>query len=295
MLFTTDAASLVQLLLVVDSNSDPIPSITFDDADLAVSYKLQAGAAWVTPVLVAGTLGTYLANSWVELGAGLYQWCPPAAAIVAGTSTAVRVVYAANPALYDTIEPKLPAITQGTGARTVTITVNDGSTVLENAIVRLTEGVNSFRALTNVSGVAVFNLDDATYTVSITKAGYTYAGTTLVVNGTETATYSMTQTAITPPSAPNLSVLTILCLDAAGAVESGVSIDIRIVTVPSGDTNTAYKGSKQTVVSNGSGIASLEAVRGAVYEYKRGTRDVWAEVTIGDAATTDVTSFIGSP
>ena len=183
----------------------------------------------------------------------------------------------------------------GAGARTVTITVNDGAAVLENAIVRLVEGVNNYTRTTNASGVAVFNVDDATYTVSITKSGYDYAGTTLVVDGTETVTYSMDQTAATPPSAPNLSVLTILCLDAAGAIESGVSIDIRIITVPSGDTNTAYKGSKQTVVSGVDGIASLEAVRGATYEYKRGTRDVWAEVTIGDAATTDVTSFIGSP
>jgi len=107
MLFATDAASLPLLLLVVDSNLESITGITFDDADLAVSYKLQAGAAWVTPALVAGSVGNYLANSWVELGDGMYQWCPPAAALVAGTSTAVRVVYAANPALYDTIEPKL--------------------------------------------------------------------------------------------------------------------------------------------------------------------------------------------
>jgi len=78
----------------------------------------------------------------------------------------------------------------GTGARTVTITVNDGTTALQNAVVRLTEGSNTFRALTNASGVATFNLDDATYTVAVTKSGYTYAGTTLVVDGTETATYT---------------------------------------------------------------------------------------------------------
>jgi len=183
----------------------------------------------------------------------------------------------------------------GSGARTVTITVNDGATVLQNAIVRMSEGVNTFVAITNVSGVAVFNLDDATYTVSITKSGYTYAGTTIIVNGTETATYSMTQVAITPPSAPNKSVLTILCLDAAGDAESGVLIDVRITAVPGGDQNTAYKGSKQTATSNGSGIATLEVVRGGTYEYKRGTRDIWTEVVIGDSATTDVTSFIGSP
>jgi hypothetical protein len=88
----------------------------------------------------------------------------------------------------------------GTGARTVTITVNDGTTVLENAIVRMTEGANSFTALTNSSGVAVFNLDDATYTVAVTKPGYSYSGTSLVVNGTETATYSMTAISISNPT-----------------------------------------------------------------------------------------------
>jgi hypothetical protein len=57
----------------------------------------------------------------------------------------------------------------GTGARTVVVTVNDGTTVLQNAAVRLTEGANSFKGLTNVSGVVTFNVDDATYTVGITK------------------------------------------------------------------------------------------------------------------------------
>jgi len=101
----------------------------------------------------------------------------------------------------------------GTGARTVTITVNDGTTVLQNATVRMTEGVNTFTALTNASGVAVFNLDDATYTVSITKSGYSYTGTTLVVNGTETATYSMTAISVTPPTSPSKSAIEVLCVD----------------------------------------------------------------------------------
>jgi len=102
----------------------------------------------------------------------------------------------------------------GSGARTVTITVNDGATAIQNAVVRLTDGATSYRTLTNVSGVAVFNVDDATYTVSITKLGYTYAGTTLVVNGTETATYSMTLVVVTPPVNPALSAIEVLCLGA---------------------------------------------------------------------------------
>lgn len=84
----------------------------------------------------------------------------------------------------------------GTGARLVTVTVDNGATVLENVTVRMSEGVNTYTAQTNVSGIAVFNLDDATYTVTLSKPGYTYTGTTLLVNGTEAETYSMAQSAI---------------------------------------------------------------------------------------------------
>ena len=133
----------------------------------------------------------------------------------------------------------------GTGARTVTITVNDGTTALQNAVVRLTEGSNTFRALTNASGVAVFNLDDATYTVAVTKSGYTYAGTTMVVNGTETATYSMTATNVASPTNPDLSAIEVLCLDEDFAAASGIDVDFRMASVAAGDQNRAHPGAKK--------------------------------------------------
>jgi hypothetical protein len=183
----------------------------------------------------------------------------------------------------------------GTGARTVTITVNDGTTALQNAVVRLTEGVNTFRALTNASGVATFNLDDATYTVAITKSGYSYAGTTLVVDGTETRTYSMTVVSITPPDGPTKTVLTILCLDENGDADSGVSVSIRYVTVPADSVDIAFPGASITKTSNGSGVATFQVIKGATIEYKRGTRDVWLEAIMSDEDTTSITSFIGTP
>ena len=182
----------------------------------------------------------------------------------------------------------------GSGARTVTITVNDGTTALQNAVVRLSEGLNTYRTLTNASGVAVFNVDDATYTVAVTKSGYTYAGTTLIVNGTETATYSMTAVSVTPPANQDLSAVVVLCLGTDFEAESGVTIDLRIVTFPSGSTNTAYPGLKQTATSNGSGIATLYAPKGSVCEWKRGKEDSWTEITIGSGDQTNVTSIIGS-
>ena len=183
----------------------------------------------------------------------------------------------------------------GTGARTVTITVNDGTTALQNAVVRLTEGSNTFRALTNASGVATFNLDDATYTVAVTKSGYTYAGTTLVVDGTETATYSMTAVSVTPPTNPDLSAIEVLCLDEDFAAASGIDVDFRMSAVATGDQNRAHPGAKKTVTSNGSGIARFEGPQGATIEWKRGTGQQWTAVTLDNDSVTNVTSLIGSP
>ena len=183
----------------------------------------------------------------------------------------------------------------GTGARTVTITVNDGTTALQNAVVRFTEGSNTFRALTNVSGVAVFNLDDATYTVAVTKSGYTYAGTTMVVDGTEAATYSMTAVSVTPPTNPDLSAIEVLCLDEDFAAASGIEVDFRMASVAAGDQNRAHPGAKKTVTSNGSGIARFEGPQGATIEWKRGTGQQWTAVTLDNDSVTNVTSLIGSP
>lgn len=183
----------------------------------------------------------------------------------------------------------------GTGARTVTITVNDGSTVLQAATVRLSQGAESYQQTTNVSGVATFNVDDATWTVAITKAGYSFAGASLVVDGTEAQTYSMTEVAVTPPSTPGLSAVEVLCVDSAGQPEEGITVDIRMITIPSGSQNVAYRGTKQTATSDSDGIARFEVVQGATYEWKRGLADVWQQVAIDSDSVTNVTSVIGSP
>lgn len=110
MLFAANSTSLIQRVLLKDSNDDPITAVAFDDADLEISYNLQTAGTWVTPELVDGTLGTYLANSWTEIGGGVYQWCPPNSVVAANTSTLIRAVYGANDPQYDTIEARLPAV-----------------------------------------------------------------------------------------------------------------------------------------------------------------------------------------
>jgi hypothetical protein len=176
----------------------------------------------------------------------------------------------------------------GTGARTVTITVNDGATVLQNARVRVVEGVNTYTGLTNASGVVVFNLDDATYTVSITKSGYTYAGTLLIVDGTETRTYSMTVVSVTPPDDPALCAVTIHVFDQYGADMSGQPVEITFVKWDTTAADTPPVLSVPPVqTTDADGLVSVNLFREAVYRIVYGnapyTRRV--DVTIPDAGT----------
>jgi hypothetical protein len=158
----------------------------------------------------------------------------------------------------------------GTGARLVTITVNDGTTVLQNAVVRLTEGGNTYRALTNVSGVATFNVDDATYSVAISKVGYSYAGTTIVVNGVEIATYSMTAINVTPGSG-DLTTGYLTCLDELGAAEANVAVRCQLVQVPTSGTGYAYDSTVQIDTSAANGLVEFPMIKGARYLVWRGS------------------------
>ena len=139
---------------------------------------------------IAGTAG-YLAKVWssTEIGAAVLDsaarvklhgtqddYAPLKSSDYTAplTAAATRTALGMSAADLDTqLDAILAAASAGagTGARLVTITVNDGTTVLQNAVVRLTEGGNTYRALTNVSGVATFNVDDATYAVAISQVG----------------------------------------------------------------------------------------------------------------------------
>jgi hypothetical protein len=176
----------------------------------------------------------------------------------------------------------------GSGARTVTVTVDDGVTVLENATVRLTEGANTFTGLTNASGVVVFSLDDATYTVSISKAGYTFTPTTKIVNGTEADTYSMTAVTITAPPNASTTTGTMTVYDEQGSVESGVTITVQVIDGP-GTAGIGYDSTEWAATSNGSGVVEFAGIiLGARYKIWRGTSKPEAQTF---TAPTTGTSF----
>lgn len=80
------------------------------------------------------------------------------------------------------------SIETGSGAFEITVTVTDGTDPLENARVRISDGVTPITQLTDANGQATFGLDAATYDVSITKAGYSFTPTTRTVTGDQAGT-----------------------------------------------------------------------------------------------------------
>jgi hypothetical protein len=185
----------------------------------------------------------------------------------------------------------------GSGARTVTITVNDGSTALQNANVRMIQGAENYVVATNASGVAVFALDDATWNVAITKPGYTFTPATLIVNGTETQTYSMTALTITPSNPGQVTgYLTIFGID--GEAEEGAEIHLQQLHPISG-TGAGYDGAVRTEESGADGVVEFTNMfKGGRYVLWRGTDTTnKKQFTLASNATdpTALSSFVGSP
>jgi len=154
----------------------------------------------------------------------------------------------------------------GSGANTVTITVTDGTDPLENAVVSMAEGLNVFAVSTNASGEAVFNLDDATFTVAIYKSGYSFAGANLVVDGTTTQSYSMSPIVIPTTPDPDTIVAYINLFDENGAVE-GKSCSAELTSPPAtGFAGYGFVPLLQTGTSTAKGLFSFTAYAGATYK-----------------------------
>jgi hypothetical protein len=180
----------------------------------------------------------------------------------------------------------------GSGAYTVTVTVDDGTNPLQNASVRLTEGVTDLVGTTDANGEVVFGVDAATWAVAITKDGYQFTPTTLAVSGTGSQTYSMTAVAVTPNPDPDKSTVVVTCYGADTEVEPGAVLYVRQVTSPNGDEDHAFSGEEIEYTADGSGVATLTLWAGARYEIHRGDKR-WLQTITPTAGSDSMSSFVG--
>jgi hypothetical protein len=195
----------------------------------------------------------------------------------------------ASPVVVETIASTQPI---GTGARTVAITVNDGTDPIEAATVRLTQGAESYALSTNASGLVTFNVDDATWQVGITKAGYSFAGASLVVNGNEAQTYSMTAVAITP-SDPGATTGYLTVRDGAGEAVAGETVQVKVTKLANGTTGSGIDNPLVTGTTDVVGLVEFPGLpRLATYEVRIG-EGKWFRGVTADAATTPLAGVLG--
>lgn len=169
----------------------------------------------------------------------------------------------------------------GTGARTVTVTVDDGviPTALESARVRFTKtgGAGTYVQSTDASGNATFSLDDGTYTVSISLIGYTYTPSSQVVNEDETPTYSMTAQTITAPGAVTLCTVQFRVKLGDTAVDGAVC-KAKLLGVNQASDGTILSNEESSDTTDDGGVAELQLVRKDAIVKGSGRYKIWVEI-----------------
>lgn len=174
----------------------------------------------------------------------------------------------------------------GTGARTVVITVDDGTDPIEGANVRVTQGATTLVLPTNVNGIVTFFLDDATWSVGITKFGYTFAGASLIVNGDEAVTYSLTELVITPSAGPDQVTGYLVVHDESGDPVAGVKVYVKQTKVVSG-SGIAYDGTPRSSTSDVNGLVEFPGmyIGGRYKIYREADEPNAVHLTVATGAT----------
>ncbi len=180
------------------------------------------------------------------------------------------------------------------GARTITITVDDGTTALESARVRVTQGAETYELSTNASGQAVFALDDATWTVAITKPLFTFTNTTLIVSADASQTYSMTSIAV-PASNPGRVTGFIYTYDEDGAVAVGVVVSLQAAKFPG--KGLSLDTAVRTSTSDANGLVTFTNLfAGTTYRMRRGSDRDWvsAKIPVTASGTIELDNVLGA-
>jgi hypothetical protein len=309
----------------VQAKTDNLPSDPADQSLIiaatdAVMARLGApvGASMSADIAAIKTVGdavkvvTDKYATMIVLDGAVYQFTANALELAPGGSgsdhwsTNVPASYAAGTAGYilgNNLDAKVSdAIGSGagTGARTRVVVVNDGAAVIQGAEVRATiNGVTKGDTFTNTLGSATLNLDDATYTLAITAADFQFAGTSLVVAGDGSNTYSMTPLSVTP-SAPTLITGVLIAYDENRNPASGIDFYIT-PNDPLEAAGTAFADATGDPITSGvAGITSFPNLQpGFGYTIRRGTSGKeWPVEIPADVDTSSnysLPSVIGNP
>lgn len=158
----------------------------------------------------------------------------------------------------------------GRGGNVVTITVDDFTDPIPDAVIRVTKPGVAATKTTNSSGIAKFLLEDGVYDAAIIATGFASDVQELVVSGATSATFSLEGLEITPPDDALTSTGVMIVYDEEGVVEQSVEISLKLVSGP-GTAGYALDTKTRTEVSDATGLVQFAGlVRGATYQVWRG-------------------------
>lgn len=197
------------------------------DADDGKYWDTNAGGSWQTAAsVVTWPTATYSHGNW-------WAYEVPTGATTGKDGATIKLVHLtdneATPASETTLAGGLETaevssvsrvdlstdintLLGNAGISSVTITIQDGVPVaVPGVAVAIYNAANTTfitSGTTDSNGQVAVNLNDATYSVRLAKAGYTFTvPETLVVSGTTTDTYTAAAWAPTAPSGPDLCVV----------------------------------------------------------------------------------------
>jgi hypothetical protein len=195
------------------------------------------------PTTAAGVYGVLFYAAGAQIGSGKIEWN--------GTLEVTSLV----------LESEINSISGGggTGANPVTITIQTTASVaIQGATVTAWKnGLIEGTLTTNVSGVSALSLDNGTYSIVVTAAGYQGNTASLVVSGTTSQTYQLTAITITPSPSGGVTGY-LYTTDTTGTViQSGVMVYLQMTRTASGATGEAVSPVVKTVTSDSNGLAQF--------------------------------------
>ncbi len=174
-----------------------------------------------------------------------------------------------------------------TGPRTLTVAATADGEPAGSLPVHVHRGGSYYAKLvTDAAGYASVPVEDATYRLAVTAAGYAALVQDVTVDGTDvTATLELDALAA-PVAPPGRSAGTLRIFDGGGEPAASCALHLRLTAVASDDHGlNVYKSAPLTVTTDEAGAATLTLLRAATYEVYRTLNGPQAELVVPDAPT----------
>lgn len=158
----------------------------------------------------------------------------------------------------------------GSNLCTLTIQDGEGNNIVEASVEIWDSAGTTFyeRKTTDSGGQTTHNLDDGTYTVKIHKAGYTFTDQTLVVDGTETETYTGTAYSVGSPGSPDTIRIYEYCNDPDDTPVSSLTGTATIKNLPYDYSGSVFSGQEfDGTYDSSTGLVYWDLVKGAIVKF----------------------------